>query len=250
MPTIVGLSGSNKIVTNRSVSTEETGIQRYTEKFVTTTFGAGIGSNSMANEGAAIPEIYSQSTRYSFMNVDSVSVAEKPGDLAEVTVNYIGFTYPILFNWPPTLQPTISASGASPSSQSSIPQFGATNSKASARVRCFPAGQEGADWKYYPLVVEINFIDAVANEYKMLSSWRVGRTPLFPVFRGISIPPATKAPFEEKPPNPRPPEYAASLLTYLGPCLSALNITRRGIRYNEIRATFKDNWFFTTYRAA
>lgn len=247
MATIIGLSGSNKIITSRSLVTEEIGIQKYTETFVTTTFGAGIGPTSISKEGAAIPAVYSQSTRYPFMNVENFSIKEMEGELAEVTVNYIGFSYPILFSWPPTIQPTISSAGSIPSSQSSLPSFGAATSKTNAKVRCFPSGQEGSDWLFYPLIVEINFIDSVENEYKMISSWKVGTTPMPSSFRGMQIPPSTRPPFRESPPNPIPEGYSASLLTYLGPCLSGLNISRRGNRYNQINATFRDTFFYTEY---
>lgn len=247
MATLIGLSGSNKIVKNRSIVTEEIGIQRYIETFTTTSFGAGIGPTSTLNEGSAVPAIYSQSTRFSFMNVENISIREMPGDLAEVTVNYVGFTYPILFSWPPTTPPTIASSSSTPTNQSSIPQFSAISSRTTALVRCSPAGQEGRDFKHYPLQVEIEFIDSVANEFKLLSTWKIGSTPMPTSFRGIAIPPPTRAPYRERPIN----EFQeGEFLVYKGVVLKGLNVVRRGNRYNQIRATFSDDWFIETVKKA
>lgn len=248
MAQIIGLSGSNKIVTKRDLTIQEIGIANYTEVFVTTTFGAGIGANYIQNEGAAIPQIYSQSARYPFMNLANVRISQMAGDLVEVTTNYVGFPNSIYFAWPPTISPTIPSNNPTPANNSTIPLGGASNpSKVAALVRCAPAGREGSDYLHYPLQVEIEFIDSVANEYSLLTTWKTGQTPMPTNFRGISIPPPTKAPYKEKPKNNL---QTGDFITYLGVVLKSINIDRMGNKYNRVKAIFADGFFITTYTTA
>ena len=96
------------------------------------------------------------------------------------------------------------------------------------------------------MIVEIVFIDSVANEFRLISEWIINQYSIPTSFRGITLPRSTTLPYKERVPNPPPRPSRIEQLIYEGVKLSALSINRRGPNYNEIRANFKDRFYFNT----
>lgn len=242
MTNIIGLGQDldGKITNSRIVVTEELGIQRMTEITTATTYSAGL--SSIDGGGLNVPAIYSIHPEFPNMSVETVSVSNKPGGLAEITTQYVGFLNDVEFYWPPD----------------QIPASFAPNPAAAPKIipgiRLFPAGTKfnkfsnpGGDWVHFPIVVQINFIDSIENEELLYSDWVVGETPIPGSFRGITLPQSPVSPYSEPTPNPIP-DTGFSQLIYFGVLLSSINVDRRGALYNQVRITFKDFYRLLEYR--
>ena len=233
MTNIIGLGQDNagKVINSRSVITEPLGIQRLTEITTATTYSAGISPQS--GNGLNLPAIYSLHPEFSQMSVEAVSVSNKPGGLAEITTQYVGFINQTNFYWPPDQIPTTSS--ASPSSAPKIVPG----------IRLFPAGTKfnkftntGGDWLHFPIVVQISFIDSINNQELLYSDWVVGVTPIPGSFRGTILPQSPVAPYREGTPSPIPDGYVETI--YQGVLLSSISVDQRGGLFNEVKLTFKD----------
>lgn len=247
--TIIGLGEglTQRIINSRSVTTEDVGIQRLTESYTCTSFSAGLVAEP--DSGSNVPQIYSIHPEFPNMSCESVQVTNQDGGLAEITAQYVGFLADsVTFVWPPDLAPSI---------VSITPVIGSGGVSVAPGVRYFPAGERirstmfpsNGDWAHYPIVVEIRFIDSVDNETDLYSNWRVGQTLMPTNFRGVKIPEPETAPYNLPPPEV-PSGFIGTLygFIYRGVVLSGLSVNRRGRLYNEIRATFKDKFEYTTYQ--
>lgn len=247
--TIVGLGTdlSKRVINSRSVTTEDIGIQRLTETYTCTTFSAGLVANS--NSGSNLPQIYSIHPEFPNMSCEAVQTSNQTGGLAEITAQYVGFLAgTVRFFWPPDLSPIITGANS---------LVGEVNNKITPNIRYYPAGERiggtafpsDGDWAHYPIIVEIRFIDSVANETSLYSDWRVGQTLMPTEFRGVTIPAPEVAPYFNPPPEV-PPGFKGTLYGFLysGVVLSSLSVNRRGRWFNEIRATFKDRFKFSVYQ--
>jgi len=241
MTNIIGLGQDldGKITNSRIVVTEELGIQRMTEITTATTYSAGL--SSIGGGGLNVPAIYSIHPEFQNMSVEAVSVSNKPGGLAEITTQYVGFLNDVEFYWPPDQTPASFAPNP------------AAAPKIVPGIRLFPAGtpfdkflNPSGDWVHFPVVVQISFIDSVANEELLYSDWKVNVTEMPSGFRGYPLPQPPVAPYAENLPDPVPDGFKR--LVYFGPRLSSINVDRRGSLFNQVRITFKDYYKVFLYQ--